>query len=163
LKEKEFTHLVILPDDLLVTPQAFALLKRDLEEEEKDYPYLAGICNAKYGEDRVACKDTLGGGFITNEHLDEVRMNQGGHPIVKLRHDGFACSFIRRDVVEKIEFGVMMTTAVDHHFALNCYKLGIPIHVDTRARMTHLCEQPPYGNFEYFKVGREKPYMRYEA
>ena len=153
---------MIVPDDLIITPGAFNLLKRDLEEEDKDYPVLAGVCNAKYGDDRVACRDTLGGGFITNEQLDDIRREQGGHPIVKVRHEGFAMSFIRRDIVEKLKFGVIYGTAVDHFFSLCCYKLKIPLHVDTRARVIHLCEQPPDGNFEYFKVGKEKPYMRFE-
>jgi hypothetical protein len=162
LKHTDYTHLVICPDDLLITPGAFNLLRRDLEEEPKDYPVLAGICNAKYGDDRVACRDTLGGGFISNEQLDDLRREQGGDPIVRVRHEGFALSFIRRDIVEKVPFGSIYTTAIDHHFSLMCYKLKIPIHVDTRARLIHLCEQPPDGNFRFFKVGKEKPYMLFE-
>ena len=163
LKHTDYTHLVICPDDLLITPQAFNVLKNDLEEESKDYPVLAGICNSKYGASSVACRDTLGGRFITDEELDEVRRDQGGSPIVKVRHEGFALSFIRRDIVEKIEFGAIYTTGIDYHFSLMCYKLKIPIHVDVRARMIHLCEQPPKGNFEYFKVGKEKPFLLFEA
>jgi len=162
LKETDYTHLVIVPDDLIITPGAFRLLKKDLEEEKQDYPVLAAVCNAKYGDDRVTCRDTIGGAFITNEQLDDIRIDQGGHPIIRVRHEGFAMPFIRRDVVEKIPFGVMYTTAVDHYFSICCYKKKIPIHVDTRARVMHLCEQPPDGNFQYFFVGKKKPYLLYE-
>jgi hypothetical protein len=123
---------------------------------------LGGICNLKYSDDRLACKDTLAGPFLSNEGLDRERQVQGGEPIMKVRHEGFSLPFIRRDVVKRIKFTGIHTTAVDYCFALWCYKLKIPIHVDTRARLLHLCEQPPKGLWEYWGVGIKEPYLRFE-
>jgi len=163
LTQTDYTHLVILPDDLIIRQEAYDLLVRDLEESKTDYPVLCGLCNVYYYSNTVSCTELLGGAFVSNERLDEMRTMQGGSPIIRVKREGFALPFIRRDIVEKIRFEDMLTNALDYMFSLNCYKRDIPIYVDTRARLLHLCERPPNGNYEYFKVGKEKPYMLFQA
>jgi hypothetical protein len=77
LEHKEYTHLVILLDDVLITQEEFDILRRDVEEG--DYPVIGGIGNVSYLrlEEYSPCLDIMPGfdehtyKFMTKAEVNE--------------------------------------------------------------------------------------------
>jgi hypothetical protein len=157
LAHKDYTHMAIIPDDLVVHREGFELLKQDLEEH--DYPVLEGICNLLYN-DTERCGPTLNGGpsFYTKDALLEVVEKQGD--IIQVVSEGFACLFIRRDILEKHPDALRgmpnTNTSFDWAFSLTCLQKGIPIRVDTRAGFLHLAGRDP-AYLEHWYRGKRIP------
>ena len=147
LEHKEYTHLAICPDDLIITQKDIDVLKNDLIKY--DYPVLSGVCNVNNGEfDLIAIiidsiptleKETRSFNFDTFEDLKT--------DITKVLHAGFPLQIIRRDIVEMIDFdsdsklngGDPDTIGnLDLIFSHRCKELNIPIYCDRRAKMIHL-------------------------
>lgn len=146
----DYTHMAIVPDDLIVSREDFGTLCFDLTEF--DFPVLAGTCRLDYKSDV----------WITGKKLDQHERFTtadlfSGVPIKKVEFDGLACSLIRRDVVEQIEFTGQ--SRFDFEFAKKCMELDIPMHVDTRVVMTHLANR--IGTYENWGVGINGPYIVY--
>jgi hypothetical protein len=157
LGAKQYTHMILCPDDLIVTPKDYEILLKDVEEF--DYPIIAGTCNLVYGESRYITGKTVSPKLelYTPEELFS------GEPIKLCEFDGFAFSFIRRDIVKQIEFHSKryMSTAFDNAFALDCHERGIPMRVDTRAKMLHLANRLGNGAHENMGFGK-KPTLIFE-
>jgi hypothetical protein len=154
LGAKKYTHLAILPDDLIATPHDYEILMKDIEEF--DYPLIAGTCNLLYNDPR----------YITCKKLPLSYMNSAmflippeelftGEPIKQVEFDGFAFTFIRRDIVKQIEFHSKLysSTAFDNAFAEECKIRGIPMRVDVRAKMLHLANRLGNGSHENMGFG----------
>lgn len=177
LKHNEYTHLIICPDDLIVKREHYDALVTTLEKE--DYPVFSGICNKSMiaGDLMAICIDELpnvnrrkGRRF----HLASYREMPKG--IIQVKFAGFPFMFIRRDIVEKIEFEsdrkwnpyrrVVRELGFDLPFCHNCNELGIPIYVDSRVVMLHLLGaslSEPYGNqVENLLVGKEPPRVYFQ-
>ncbi len=156
MDHEEYTHLAILPDDMIPNKTAINLLLNDLKT---DYPVLCG---------RSHLNNTEEGRKVVTVSLSLVipKMKEGTHhynflhedsPLfgkllaepqpIRVKHMGDPFPVIRRDVVEKLsfdndaaynfttpEFGccedVVMCNELD--------KLGILIHCDLRAWFKHL-------------------------
>jgi hypothetical protein len=151
LASPEYDYLCICPDDLIVTPRDYEILTKDIEEF--DFPVLAGICNMTYDSKE----------YLTASVLDPHRRFTheelfSGEPIKQVEFDGFAFSFIRRDVAEEIEF--KGESRFDYQFALECNNLKIPMHVDVRANMTHLANR--IGTHENMQLGKKEPLIRFQ-
>lgn len=157
LKYEEYTHLVILPDDMIPNLSAIDMLFTDLTKE--DYPFLCGrshLNNTEEGRKIVTVSLTLARPELKNgthhyDFLEEFtplfeKLYEQKQPI-KVKHMGDPFPIIRRDIVEKLsfdndsqynntaeEFGccedIVMCTELD--------KLGIPIYCDLRAWFQHL-------------------------
>jgi hypothetical protein len=152
---REYTHLAILPDDLIVNQKAIDILVTDLQRV--DYPVLCGCANLDM---------TPAGRSLVNVSLElpSPKLKKGTHHynlmteeweliysknqqpiIVKYAGDPFV--ILRRDIVDKLSFlndasyngvtedqgcceDVVMSNELD--------KLGIPLYCDLRAKMLHL-------------------------
>ena len=153
---EEYTHLVICPDDLVIKKEHMDALVEDLQKD--DYACLSGVCNVDQGSNKnylnitynlphpvrmVPEKKQVGWRHYHWVHKDEP-FNVNIQPFL---FSGFACMFIRRDVMEKIKFTddaaqngtpSMITGAIDVMFSNVCAILKIPQMVDTTVRMEHL-------------------------
>lgn len=157
LDTKKYTHMIICPDDLIVQVKDYEILLNDVKEF--DYPVIGGIFNINYQnmDTYVAAKKLSPFRLFTNEELF------ADGPIKQVAFDGFAFTFVRRDVVKDIEFHSKeySSTAFDVAFATECQKYDIPIHVDTRAKMLHLANRKGDGTHENMGFGK-KPTLIFE-
>lgn len=157
---KQYTHLVIAPDDLIVTNDHIETLVKDLEEF--DYPVLSGVCNVDTGAQRdkaaICIRNLPNNRWDDGTHVnhEDVRFYDWASfeeldkcpKITKVLFSGFPLFFIRRDIVEQIEFetdyewnpdcNLKYSASVDTTFCNRCFEKNIPIHVDTTVRMHHL-------------------------
>lgn len=161
LEHTEYTHLVIIPDDLIVTRSEYEYLK----EQVKNYPVFSGTCNLDLkseNKDLFICKLDwnkldLGIGYLTRAELDRLPGVQ------EMAFEGFACCFIRRDVVEKVPFvGSLTCGYFDRRFAYDCKQLDIPLMVDTSIRMHHRSCVKGYYELENCGVDLFEPQVIYE-
>lgn len=145
LEHKEYTHAVICPDDLVVDPTYFNVLKWDVEQLNP--PYLAGICPLQWGSHQYACGMTPAhevGPYHYMEDRDiEYERARQKSPILRVMWEGFACAWIRRDVLEKISLrAVSGSMGFDVAFSYDCINHGIPQYVDSAVKLVHLKNKP---------------------
>jgi len=147
LRLKDYTHLVIATDDIVVLPEHIEQLQKDLEEN--DYPVLSGIMNVDL-DDKV---------FVNICHTLPTKQRRGRKynwitrdllpewDIFQAEFSGFPLMAIRRDIVERFEFrgdrvfeGLPPTRGASYDlvFCWDCKENGIPIYVDSRIDMLHL-------------------------
>jgi hypothetical protein len=164
LERKEYDYIAIVPDDLIVTPIDYMTLLEDLFRY--NYPAIGGICNNHYettgrrsNEFNVAW--TLAGPgwyWWTGEEIADNIKKKG--PIHKVEFLGFGFIFIRRDIVEAMEFRGAMDSgnaAFDLGFAFDCKERNIPIHVDLRVNMDHLKWRAGYAVYENWGMDKGNP------
>jgi len=156
LDHTEYTHLVICPDDLIIEKQHVDALIAVLEDN--NYPVLAGVCNVNMADKKhllsitenlphpqrwVPARNQLGWRWYS--WIPENRIFDP--PVQAFLFSGFACQFLRRDVVKRYRFiddakfnGTpdLITGAIDVMFSNTCAIEKIPIMADTRVRMQHL-------------------------
>lgn len=157
LEHTEYTHLAILPDDLLVDVKHVDKIVEDLIES--DYQVISGISNfacttkkffnnmtcIEYGKIDAQEQLKKTGRYNYFQHImnrdryNEIREQMKDKPnrIIRVIFSAFPFTVIRRDVVEKIEFG-MNLMGVDTVFFQSCLKLGIPTFVDLDVQTLHL-------------------------
>ena len=159
LEHKEYTHLAICPDDLVIKKQDLDILKEDLQKF--DYPVISGMCNVNM--DKPDLMNIMIGSIPAKFAKDRTpfsweKYKNFKEDLTKVLFSGFPLMIIRRDVVEKIDFdseskleGIDpdMVVNLDIHFCHRCLENNIPIWVDRRARMIHL------RNLTDLKVGRD--------
>lgn len=161
IKHTEYTHLIILIDDVIITQNEFDILRADLEQI-KNYPVLAGVGNVDYQQldkyspvmNTLPTMEASTYKWVTQTELDQFL--QRGEYIREVKFEGFSLPWIRRDIVEQIEF--RGPDSLDTHFAEDCAAKGIPIHVDFRAKMFHLKWRLGKGYYErMYNPEVEKP------
>lgn len=164
LSHPEYTHMAILPDDLIVDAEDIDILIKDLEQ--KDYPVISGICNFSLeskkffntmcliAEDKYMAYDEF---MLTAKYQYDFLMKRSefenkrdkGINIERVLFSGFPFSIIRRDVLEKIGFTpvepqfksrVIDGMGIDCVFYNNCLRMNIPCYVDYRLEALHLKE-----------------------
>lgn len=154
----DYTHMCIVPDDLVVKTEHIEWLLHDLQE--LDYPILAGVCNLDWQHQDLysPCWKLTMDGFFKEEDL------QAEPPIKNPEYEGFACTFIRRDVLEKFALDGFNHTGVsfDLGLAVECYRRNIPIHVDCRVKMMHLKNRLDNGSLENCFIGKKPPSTLFE-
>jgi len=155
LENKQYTHLAIGTDDIVVKPEHMLALAADLEG--KDYPVLTGVMNV-YQEDHDLLNITPNGSipspiwakriynWINKKEMYRYTAN-GTNPIIQVGFSGFPVMIIRRDVVERIPFEsdakynpvpFPLGGSLDVQFCYSCHRMKIPIFCDTRVEMDHL-------------------------
>ena len=158
LKYTEYTHLAIVPDDLIVEPQHWDQLVADLKEY--DYPVACGVCNLDNSPEhqgmlnicinhppaisRVQTMRSYKWLFEGSEEHQQY-LNKTP-PIVKVNFAGFPCIIFARDVISLFVFKddrkpynpKERGCCVDVMACADLADLDIPIHCDLRVRMTHL-------------------------
>jgi hypothetical protein len=176
LEHEQYTHLVILPDDLIVTQKHIDQLVEDIKE--RDYEVLSGICavdelpinKGKYAvcqnaNPSLADLSIKSYDYLTTEQRDAYL--KYGFPIINVRYAGFPLIFIRRDVIEKIDFRPIpyYNCCPDVQFCYDCEALGISLFVDLRVVGNHLKKRD--GIYDNMFVGntydlRKKPVTIYK-
>lgn len=141
LEHKEYSHFAVCPDDLELNKDMVVGLWDAINKY--DYPVLSGYSNIDETQPNVYCimdnmADTesppaRGGSFFERNQLPEGRF-------FKVKHSGFGCQIIRRDVLEKVSWTGACNQGrgnFDWQFSKECYKLGIPIMIDSNALFYH--------------------------
>jgi hypothetical protein len=157
LAHPEYTHMAILPDDLLVDVKHVDKLIEDLENY--DYDVLSGISNfamstARFFENMTAID------YKKYEAVDQIRktgrfdyfkqimsrkeykqikedMKNKQNTIIRVAMSHFPFTIIKRHVVEKIEFGHNLM-GVDVVFFQSCIKLNIATYADLDVELWHI-------------------------
>lgn len=148
LQRKEYTHLVLATDDIVVTPKDIQQLSRDLSR--CDYPVLSGLMNVDL-DDQVFVNLSMSLPMKDRKlrkyswmTRDEVFVKED---IFQVAFSGFPLMAIRRDVVEKLSFDADKVfqglpphrgASLDFVFCWYCSERNIPIMVDKRIDLLHL-------------------------
>lgn len=157
LSHKEYTHLAIIPDDLLVDVKHIDKLVQDLTE--RDYPVLSGISNfacttkrffnnmtcIEYGKIDAYMRMKKTGRYdyfkdiMSRERYNEIKEQMKDKPnrIIRVTISSFPPTVIRRDIVEKLEFGTNLM-GVDTDFFQKCINAGVDTYADLDVQTTHL-------------------------
>jgi len=169
--EKNYTHFVILPDDLIVTQDHIEQLIEDIKQN--DYQIISGITNIDskpihYGKYCVAKELpplddlTLDSYNWMDESYRDRWLRMYEEPIIQMKHIGFPLVFIRRDVIETLEFRLQprYTSCMDLQFCIDCDNLGIPIFVDLRVVGHHLKKAD--GVYDYWGLATKNIISKFE-
>lgn len=157
LDHTEYTHMAVLPDDLLVDVRHVEKLLDDLIEH--DYPVLSGICNfamsTKNFFNNMAAIDYKNYGAVSElsktgrfnyfkqimsrDRYKQIKEEMKDKPnrIIRVALSNFPFTIIRRDVVEKIQFGANLM-GVDTVFFQSCINQNIPTYADLDVEMLHI-------------------------
>ena len=165
LEHKEYTHLIVQPQDLLITKKDYqALIKR---LEKKDYDVLSAVCNVeREGHPNhhkwAVCKKipSMDRGQRYYNWIPETDKKLG---ILQVEFQGMVMAAISRRIIERKtiegEWFFKGTThsgigqflaAPDLTFCHCCKDAGIPIYADTDIRLIH------YSNHKPNLVGKKK-------
>lgn len=175
LNHKEYSHFVVLPDDLIVTETDLNhLLYGDIAYCDD---VISGWCR-----NTVRLKDDWKGppeteetaasniSFIlppnppisgTYEQYNFISLRYIGDSkdnIIQVKHSGFGPMIIPRQVIERIPFR-SSGCCVDSHFALDLDSEGIPQYCDLRVRTTHINSSDP----EKLLTGKKEPTIIFES
>lgn len=150
LEHREYTHLVISADDLLVQPEQFEALKSSVRANQEEYPVFSGVCNNDMvgGCEFVMAvslkfppcnprRHTYGYGYAfvdaRGHNMDRRNPDKRGPAPTGIHHvsfAGFPCMFIRRDILQRLtlrtdyEYNLqyrMPGSSVDTVFCWDCY------------------------------------------
>ena len=175
---KQFTHLVISPDDLVVKREHYEALVKTLETE--DYPVFSGVCNTDCAHPttlNICIKEVPNIIRKYRRHFWVDANKLPPEPIIQVKFAGMPFLFMRRDIVEQIP--LQGDTPYDPHrkhiepmsfdaaFCWECHQRDIPIHVDTRVKMLHL-RNMELGTItgkqvDDIRVRKDKPRVYYQV
>ena len=172
----DYTHLAILPDDLIITQENFDTLSKSAEY----YDIISGWCR-----NTIRLRDDWKGELETEETADSSfsidtlppnppyqgtydkfnflsvktvqKMIDYGISYVPVLFSGFPLIFIARHMVRAIPFRTSEGCCVDSCLALDIYRLGFHQFVNLNVRTTHI-----QTHFDILKVDKEKPDMWFE-
>lgn len=182
LQHKEYTHLVIIPDDLLITQEKLDLLLDDFNHiTGSEDTVISGYCNV----DTTRFKD------CSNVCLSQVSVNRSqriyswitlqdfqdwrkeadyNKPLENLMYVGFAgftCMVIPRKIIEHREFRNDSASGhdsdgccVDTMFCSHILEENYKILVDIRCDFHHM--KIADNNYEYFYANVRKPFIKWE-
>ncbi len=157
LSHPEYTHMAILPDDLLVDLKHVDKLVEDLEKY--DYDVLSGISNFSMESrnffNHMTCIDYMNYGAVdqlaatarfdyftqvmTRERYTKIKEEMANKPnrIIRVALSNFPLTIAKRHVIEKIEFGGSLM-GVDTVFFQSCINKGIATYADLDVEMLHI-------------------------
>lgn len=165
LEHEQYTHLIICPDDLVVSVKTHQQLQFDLEEN-RHIRVLSGVCNIN-SEPAYAGKVNAVRSHRINPIRDQRKYDwlyendyDPQRPIIPILFAGFAYMWIEREVVERVPFrddneingNRGSGGAVDVMFCNDCLDKGIDVWADMTARSDHLSSAN-----RTLKVGVEQP------
>ena len=145
LEHTEYTHFVILPDDLIVTQDNILRLINDVYEDPDRI--ISGWCNNTAGPtDNEDTNFSLKLPPIQTVKYDLYNFTpiiniRGGDIIMPVIHQGTALTFLPRDIVIQIPFRTYLPP--DLGLTYDLYDRGIIQYVDLRVRCLHL--RHPHG------------------
>lgn len=164
LEHDEYTHLIVMPQDLKVTKEDFDNLMLDIKKY--DYPVISCVCNVEEKGHRnfgrwAICAECPSKDYSQRRH-NWIPAYPEKFGIIQVGFTGFVFCAIKKHVIlrmnsrtgEHIFKGCIHTDgspSPDLNFCLNCKELGIPIHADTDIRLYH------YANHKELLVGKKNP------
>jgi hypothetical protein len=162
---KEYTHLVVCPDDLEIPPKMIAILIEDIKE--KGYDTISGYCNIDESQPDTYAVHPLGIDITApnppvtygSYYMKDVKpVFPTDNDILQVTCSGTACQFISRELFEKISWKGATNGGkgnFDWQLSKDCFKLGIPLYIDTRVLLYHRrLEQ--YKRIREFKADQDK-------
>ncbi len=101
---KEYTHLICLPNDLVPTRKIYDKLIKNIKD--KDYPVISGVCNWDTGKykDYLNITSNLPGLKYSERFYHKISKNRYPNMIFVVPWAGFPFMFIRRDIIMKVPF-----------------------------------------------------------
>mgnify|MGYP000636767656 CR=1 FL=1 len=159
LEHKEYTHFLIVTDDIIVTPDHIKLLIRDYLEYK--YPVISCYTNWEWYNDwlNITGKDMRGIKVMNpyqyrfyklKDLLKFIQEKKVSFPLMKVFFVGLPCTLVERSVVETVGFrpyryitdtalGILARRGImfDLQFAIDCANNDIPIYVDLRCLLMH--------------------------
>jgi hypothetical protein len=149
LSHKEYTHLAIACDDVVVKPVHIKKIVRDIQEH--DFEVVSGMMNV-FQDDLDTMNITPIENIPTPQNDTRVyswykKKDAVGKGIIQVGFSGFPLITIRRNIVEQIPFdsdgpwnGLSMRDrgSLDVAFCWHCHEKGIKIMADTDVIMMHL-------------------------
>ena len=157
LKNKQYTHLVICPDDLLIDDKnKLELLFKDYESfplDQRDKIILSGYCNVDTSENskyanvtQYDVSNTRQGRTYQWFTLEELEGKTEDDFLIPVQFAGFPLMVIPRSAIEQIPFKNDSFTGifdgngccVDVMFCNDAIAKGYSIFVDSRVRLYHL-------------------------
>jgi hypothetical protein len=156
LSHGEYTHMLILPDDVIITPNHVELLMQDALQLGHD-KVVCGYCNVDFSNDEVAISKVRmnripipGRTDYRFIRLTDILAGKYEYPFAKVFFQGNALTLIPRSVVEKLSFkgyrekidtlfGKTMKRKVMHdlQMAFELDQLGIDVVCDLRVLIMH--------------------------
>lgn len=144
----EYTHLIIVADDLEVPPEQLERLFHTMGYW--NLQTVSGYCNLDETNHDTYAIQPLGSQDFTRDHPDTT----GGRwysknkkpilptdsPLLQIGHGGFCCQIITRELFDKIHLTGKNNEIVgnfDWNFSRECHELGVPLMVDTRVKLWH--------------------------
>ncbi len=144
LHHKEYTHLVVCPDDLIINLDSFNILKKDIIDH--GYNNLAGVCpvdERNVDDSNVIYACISKGAEWHDWYRKKKSLNK--HKILpksifEAGFTGSACQFINRELAEKLSFtgAIDNKTGMDRKMAIEMTELNVPIMIDPTAMFKHL-------------------------
>ena len=155
LKNKQYTHLIICPDDLLIDQNKLEILLKDYDlfpEQDRDKIILSGYCNVDTSENskyaNISKYDTS---YTRNDRvyhwftIEELE-NKTDNFLIPVMFAGFPLMVIPRSAIERIPFRNDSSNdefdelgcCVDVMFCNDVIAKGYKIYVDSRVRLQHL-------------------------
>jgi hypothetical protein len=143
LKRKEYTHFVLITDDLIVKPEDYDTLLNECE----NYDVISGWSNnwlegpwAEYSSVSFSMPpNPPGGGTIYDYNFATIKeLKAIKESIIPVPHEGTMCTFLKREIVEKIPFRHDFGCCVDALLSWDLHDAGITRYVDLRVRMLHM-------------------------
>lgn len=146
MKHLEYTHLIIVADDLVVPAEKMEELISIIEAN--DFPVLTGLCAVDEDETRPNGIPLAIQWKVMQEQnaqqwvwMHEIEDQDN---VFTAEHTGLPCGIIKRNVFETVSWrGATKTDNslegnYDWQFSLDCKKLNIPIHVCKSVYLQHL-------------------------
>jgi hypothetical protein len=177
LDHSAYSHIAILPDDLLITSTDYNLLKHDADH----YNVINGWCRntirlrpnwtgepeTEYTADTNVSithlpPDPPSKGTYEQFHFASISqfnrlIAESINPVIEVKFAGFPLTFISREIVEQVPFR-SDGCCVDSCFSLDIDKKGIKQFVDLRVRTTHM--NRPASDL---MVGKNEPSIIFES
>jgi hypothetical protein len=143
LKRTEYTHFLLLTDDVIVQQKDIDLLIKDAEEGQ--YDVISGWFNNDLTTHAVDTNfsfslphDPPSDGSYEAYHFESM-LSIIQHPdIIQVLHQGTALSLINRKIIEEVPFRNSEGCCIDACLSLDLAAKEIKQYVDLRVRCLHL-------------------------
>jgi hypothetical protein len=161
--DNAYSHLVLCPDDLLVTPTDLIQLIDDIKLGFGRV--VSGMCNVDSKHSKSSLNITTPENlphanprlrryeWITTESMERRTDKEP----FKVGYSGFPLMAIDKDVLAELPFRNDGQCCIDVMFCWDCAQRNIPIYVDPKINLLHLKRED--GDYEAYHKGSRDPFM----
>lgn len=164
-----YDTMILIPDDLIVYPEALEQLIRQHNEHPDDV--ISGICRMdawknkhKFGFRAVGDIGWYPREYNFVEYLkkyDAKPKYGNGSLLYRVEFNAFACMLVSRKIIEEVPFRFDSNgSGVDQNFCDDVRKKGYDCLVNVLAVFDHLAGRR-YGHLESFMVGKKTPGLEF--